>query len=266
VSDAVATGPGWTLALGDCIAGMRELADLSVDVTITDPPYEAEAHTLQRRQKGSRTRPGQPDCFREVEDAALNFVPITAQQRTDVAAQIGRVTRHCAVVFCQVEAVTAWRIALEAGGMRYRRAIPWIKPDAMPSLHGRWPGQAFETIVIATKPGARPCPIGGKAIAYSFTREKVGQGAENKAPHPTTKPQALMRALVEHYSLPGDTILDCFTGSGSTGIAALALGRKFIGFELDANYHAIACRRLRGDEAKPRKEQPGLFDALGALP
>lgn len=252
-----ATGPGWTLHLGDCIAGMRELADRSVDVVITDPPYEAEAHTEQRRQKGKTRRAGGGDAFREVNEAPLTFPPITAEQRALVASQIARVTRHCALVFCQVEAVPAWRDALELGGLRYRRTIPWIKPDAMPSLHGRWPGQAFESIVLAMRQSCRPCPIGGKALAYTFTRE-IG-----KAPHPTTKPQALMRALVEDFTEADDLVLDAFTGSGSTGVAALALGRRFIGYELDANYFDIACRRLRGDEAKPRPEQPGLFDALG---
>lgn len=258
----VATGPGWELRRGDCIAGMRELADDSVDVVITDPPYEAEAHTEQRRQKGKRSRPGQPDAYRGIEEAALPFPPITAEQREEAVAQLARVTRHCALVFCQVEAVSAWRSSLERGGLRYRRTIPWIKPDAMPSLHGRWPGQAFESIVLATRPGSRACPVGGKALAYSFVREKIGQGTQNKAPHPTTKPQTLMRALVADFTEPGDLIFDAFAGSGSTGIAAVALGRCFLGFELDEAYFEIATRRLRGDEAKPRREQPGLFDQL----
>lgn len=262
MSQLVSTGPGWTLALGDCIAGMREMADLSVDVTITDPPYEAEAHTKQRRQLG-KARSGCDQEYRAVLEAPLDFVPITAQQRIDAAAEIARVTRHAAVVFCQVEAVADWKAAFNAAGMPYRRCMPWNKPDAMPSLHGRWPGQEFEAMVLAVHAGARPCPIGGKAVEYRATRER-GHGNANAggAPHPTTKPQSLMRELVEHYSLLGDTILDCFTGSGSTGIAALALGRRFVGFELSPEYHAIACRRLRGDEARPSIHQPGLFDAI----
>ena len=72
-----------------------------------------------------------------------------------------------------------------------------------------------------------------------------------------------MRQIVEDFTDPGDLILDPFAGSGTTGVAAIHLGRRFIGWELSEEYHAIATRRLRGDEAKPRKEQPNLFDAIG---
>jgi DNA modification methylase len=262
----IESGPNWELRLGDCIEGMRELENDSVDVTITDPPYEAEAHTLQRRQKGFMTVEG-VDEYREVLESPLAFTPITSEQRIESAAQIARVTKHCALVFCQVEAVTDWRDALNSAGLIYRRCIPWNKPDAMPSLHGRWPGQSFESIVLATKPGCRPCPIGGKSVSYSFPRASNAgvahsKGVKRPAPHPTMKPPLLMRALVEHFSEHGDLVLDAFAGSGSTGVACNQLGRRFLGFELNRDYFDIACRRLHGDEAKPRPEQPSLFGRI----
>lgn len=295
-------GPGWELRLGDCIEGMRGLADLSVDVTITDPPYEAEAHAKQRRQLGTRRVPGGRKSYASVRETPLKFDAITPQQRTDAATQIARVTKHAAIVFCQVEAVTAWRDAFNDAGMPYRRCIPWTKPDAMPSLHGKWPGQSFEAMVLATKPSSRPCPIGGKSISYSMVRDVNPNGA----PHETTKPLRLMLALVEHFTRRGDLVLDCFAGSGTTGVACRKLDRCFIGWERAAcamceetarwccswkgndkpqtaflcdehqleasaregfasyrdNYFDIACRRLRGEEAKPNPAQPSLFDAI----
>lgn len=250
-----ATGPGWELRPGDCIEGMRELADASVDVTITDPPYEAEAHEKGKRQnpghgRGKEERGG---VFPRVVDETFDFLPITEKQRKAVGLEIARVTRGAALVFCQVEAAMAWRKALERGGLVYRRTIPWVKPDAMPSLHGRWPGQSFEAIVLAIQPG-QTVPIGGKARYYTATRER----GETRA-HPTAKPLALMRQVVEDFSNPGDLVLDAFVGSGSTGVACARLGRGFLGFEIDRNYFDIACRRLRGDEAKPNPAQPGLF-------
>jgi site-specific DNA-methyltransferase (adenine-specific) len=247
----------WTLHLGDCldpVTGLASLADKSVDVVITDPPYEAEAHTLQRRIKVE----GGGNDYGVADTQPLTFPPLTEADRIASAREIGRLARQWAVVFCQVEAVAAWRSSLDAAGMTYRRAIPWVKPDAMPALHGRWPGQAFETIVIASARKARPCPGGGKSVFYSYLRHDVLAGAK-KAPHPTTKPLALMQDLAELVSLPGDIILDPFAGSGTTGVAALMLGRRFIGWERDPSYHAIAVRRLNGDEAKPRPEQPSLW-------
>jgi site-specific DNA-methyltransferase (adenine-specific) len=241
------------LRLGSCldpVTGLASLADDSVDVTITDPPYEAEAHT-----KGKRQGPTS-DGHKRVVDEVFDFVAIDEVTRTEVAAQIGRLTRRWALVFCQAEAIDAWRVALTAGGMTYRRTIPWVKPDAMPCLHGRWPGQSFEAIVVAGRPGVT-APIGGKARYYEVLRER----GETRA-HPTAKPLALMRQVLEDFTLPGELVCDPFAGSGSTGVAARELGRHFLGWELSPEYHAIATRRLNGDEARPSIHQPGLFDAI----
>jgi len=228
------SGDWWRMLLGSCLDstfGLATLGDKSIDVTITDPPYEAEAHTKQRRQKGATRVAGGNQEFREVRNAALKFASITADERSAAAAQIARVTKHRALVFCQAEAIAAWRDAFNSAGMPYRRAIPWVKPDAMPSLHGKWPGQAWEAIVVAQHTGAPPPPCGGKAIYfkngyYEFSRER------GKQPHETTKPLELMRAIVEEFTDPGELVLDAFAGSGTTGVACRMHGRRFVGWEL----------------------------------
>lgn len=63
--------------------------------------------------------------------------------------------------------------------------------------------------------------------------------------HPTQKPVELMRYLVASYTNPGDVVLDPFMGSGSTGVAALSLGRRFWGVEKDSAYFAVAARRIQ---------------------
>ena len=69
--------------------------------------------------------------------------------------------------------------------------------------------------------------------------------------HPTQKPVEVMRWCIRLATNPGDTILDPFAGSGTTGVAALLEGRRFIGVELDPTYHAIAARRLADAAAQP---------------
>jgi len=61
--------------------------------------------------------------------------------------------------------------------------------------------------------------------------------------HPNEKPVPLMRQLIEITTKPGDVILDPFAGSGSTLVAAVQTGRKYIGIEIDADYHALAQKR-----------------------
>ncbi|HAS39736.1 MAG TPA: site-specific DNA-methyltransferase [Microscillaceae bacterium] len=78
-----------------------------------------------------------------------------------------------------------------------------------------------------------------------FTIPKVRQNAEDFNVHPTLKPVALMQHLVNLVSFEGQTVLDPFMGSGSTGVAALELKRSFLGFELKKEYHKIAKTRLK---------------------
>ncbi len=135
----IESGRGWTMYLGDCLEIMATLD--KVDHVITDPPYEAEAHTKARR-------------------------------------------------------------SLVDGGK-----------------HGVW--------------------------THSLDHAHGGAG---KNEHPTTKPLDLMLDLVRDFTDPGETILDAFAGSGTTGVAALRLGRRFIGIEKDPRYFALACERLRAEE------------------
>jgi site-specific DNA-methyltransferase (adenine-specific) len=76
--------------------------------------------------------------------------------------------------------------------------------------------------------------------------------------HPTQKPLILMQALISDFTNRGETVLDCFAGSGSTGVAALTLGRKFIGCEATDKYFKIALRRIEAarEQLSIRLEPP----------
>ena len=79
--------------------------------------------------------------------------------------------------------------------------------------------------------------------------------SNNKTVHPTQKPVDLLQWLIKTYSNEGDTVLDCFMGSGSTGVAAFNNKRRFIGCELDADYFEIAKKRLENN----KHDLVGLF-------
>jgi site-specific DNA-methyltransferase (adenine-specific) len=244
----------WQLHHGDCldpVSGLASLPDKSVDHVICDPPYEAEAHTLQRRIKrdaGANGYGGTDQRVAAVE--ALDFAPITAEVRAAAAAEMARLTRRWIIVFCQAEAVATWRSAMEAAGAKWRRPMVWIKPDGQPCLAGDRPGIGYESMAAAwAGPGRSTWNGGGKLGVYSFV--KSGQGPNE---HPTQKPVSLMEALIRDFTDPGETICDPFAGSGTTGVACIRLGRNFIGWEKDAKYHAAAMRRLAGT-----KEQLGLL-------
>ena len=253
-------GETWTISHGDCIEGMRTLADGSVDVTITDPPYEAEAHTKGRRMKVANgvSSTGRYNGWAE---APLPFAAITDDERDASALELARVTKRWVLVFCQVEASAKWAASLVAGGLEYIRTMVWIKPDGQPQFTGDRPGVGYESIVVAHRCGRKRWNGGGRTGVFEFNKFE-GSKLAGKSPHPTTKPRLLMRELVSLFSDPGEIILDPFAGSGSTGVACGQLGRRFLGWEINQEYFDIACRRLNGEEAKPNHAQPSLFGGV----
>jgi len=236
---------------GSCLdpeIGLPSLADKSVDVCITDPPYEKQAHTLQRRIKPAGWRDGA-----QVVDAPLAFEAMTDAQRCAVAMEIARVTRQRAIVFCQVEGVMAWVDAFTETGMPYRRTTPWVKTNAQPCLHGRFPGQSFECIALFQWPSASVPPCGGRAVSYR--RASIDQPRF----HMTEKPLDLMRAIVSDFANPGETIIDPYAGSGTTIAAAKMLGHPATGWELDPEMASKARRRIEGQPRVSATGQGLLF-------
>lgn len=220
----------WTLHPGDCLQGLSELKDASAAFVITDPPYEAEAHTRQRlvARAGGKL---------EVEP--LTFPPITEEQRAESARHMARLARRWILVFCQVEAAMKWRRALEDAGAAYKRTCLWVKPDGKPQYSGDRPGIGYESIVACHAPGRSRWNGGGSHGVFI-----VNKGGDPRTGHQTQKPLALMELLVRLFSNPGELILDPFAGSGTTGVAAIRLGRRFLGWEMNPAYVEMARRRL----------------------
>jgi site-specific DNA-methyltransferase (adenine-specific) len=87
---------------------------------------------------------------------------------------------------------------------------------------------------------------------FRYPRQVVEFGVEDRStPHPTQKPVALMEYLILTYTNEGDTVLDNTMGSGTTGVACMNTGRRFIGIERDPGYFAIACDRIHEAQRQP---------------
>lgn len=93
-------------------------------------------------------------------------------------------------------------------------------------------------------------------------------GYEERGQHPTQKPVGVMQWVLELATEPGHVVLDPFCGSGTTGVACLRLGRRFIGIELDSNYAAIAVERLEAESRglTLRDARAGQLSLLGDNP
>jgi site-specific DNA-methyltransferase (adenine-specific) len=232
------------LILGDCLSVLPLVGP--VDHVISDPPFEVEAHTLRRRINRGKSRGGPSDV---VSEEPLSFGALTEAQRNGVASWAASNCGGWFLAFCQAEAVSIWRDSLNSSGASYKRSMIWVKPDGMPQYSGDRPGMGYESIVAAWCGRGRSVWNGGGRHGVFVCNRNDADGG--KAPHPTTKPRRLMRDLVELFTNQGETVLDPFMGSATTGIACVKLGRSFVGIELDPGYFDIACERIRKAYAQP---------------
>ena len=97
----------------------------------------------------------------------------------------------------------------------------------------------------------------GKAITDCGSKQLVKVPNVLNAAHPTQKPIELMELYIGNSTVPDETVLDPFMGSGTTGVACVRLDRRFIGIELDEEYFNLACERIQWAYDH---HQPSLFE------
>lgn len=230
---------GVRLICGDCREVLPTLG--RVDHVITDPPYEAIMHAA----KGSAARRIRTDGRDEIK--SLDFAAID-DIRVEVAEAISTVCAGWALIFCAPEGVGRWADVINATRAKYKRACVWIKPDSTPQLNGQGPAMGAENFVAAwCGDGYAKWNAGGKRGVYTHLTNPPTRHGE----HPTEKPIALMRELLIDFTETGQTICDPFMGSGTTGVAAVKLGRQFVGIEINETYFDLSCRRISDALSRP---------------
>jgi site-specific DNA-methyltransferase (adenine-specific) len=217
------------LILGDCLEAMQSLEP--VDHVVSDPPYEDELHKAIGRIRRN-------DGREMIDD--LGFEGVNAS-RDEIAMRCVEVSQGWCLLFTLAEGVRAWRDSLQTAGAKYDTCCAWVKPDSAPRFNGQGPARGFECFVTAwCASGYRSWNSGGKRGLYTH----LVNNQERHGEHPTEKPRRLMAEILADFTNPEQTILDPFMGSGTTGVAAVQMGRNFIGIERDERYFEIACERI----------------------
>lgn len=240
-----------TLYQGDCLEVMAALEPVAH--VISDPPYEDELHEAIGRVRRTDGR-GMI--------STLGFGGINAI-RADVATAVAGIANGWAILFCLAEGVRAWRDDLQAAGVKWDTTLAWVKPDAMPRMNGQGAARGFECAISCwCGGGGRRWNAGGKRGVYIYAVNPPGRDGR----HPTEKPLALMREIIRDFTQPGDTILDPFMGSGTTGVAAMIEGRKFIGIERDPQWFGVALERVGAAAGAFDEAASGSPTLFGDLP
>lgn len=219
---------------GDCLEVLDELIAEGtlvgkIDACITDPPYNI-SH--------------KPNNFTSMGRQGIDFGEW--DKDADILTYMDKVATllkpgGAFVIFNDWRNMGVIADYAEQLGLEVKDMVRWEKPNPMPRNKERRYIVDFEVAVWLVKPGA----------SWTFNRQSDGyerakfvSGRDGGKLHPTQKPVALMEWLVSIHTNLGDIVLDPFNGSGSTGVAALNLGREFIGIERDASYYKTAKDRL----------------------
>ena len=256
---------GAALYLGDATEVLSRMPDESVDCVWTDPPYMlSNGGVTCVSGRMASVNKGRWDRSRGIEtDHEFNLAWTAACRRVLKPAGTLWVTGTLHVY-------PSVGMALQQNGFRLLNDIIWEKPNPPPNLGCRTFTHSTEVVLWASKSGK------GSRHKYTFNyddmkRENGGRQMKTvwrlRAPgaserrfgkHPTQKPLALIERCLRASTHEGDVVLDPFAGSGSTGVAAVKLRRRFIGIEINREFAAVGVKRLSLDPllAEERSDCP----------
>jgi site-specific DNA-methyltransferase (adenine-specific) len=234
--------PRWIVHHADATTLLPTLPAGSVDLVLADPPYNSGGRTPTERR-------GQTARGKYVSgDAGHGLADFTGDNRDQHAycywlslllAECHRAARDGAscLIFTDWAQLPTTSDAVQAGGWTWRGIIPWRKPISRPRRDG------FRRECEFVLWGSRGEPHRHHPPVYLPGWVEGSQPRGRERQHITQKPVPVLRELVR-VCPAGGTVLDPCAGSGSTGIAALAEGRRFVGIETTAHYTTIARERL----------------------
>lgn len=248
--------PSWRIIEADALTALNEFSDESFDFVFADPPYflSNDGFTV-KSGKAVSVNKGEWDRSRGF-DEDLAFHERWIRESVRVLKPDGTIA-----ISGTYHSIYQCGFVLQRLGCRVINEIIWFKPNGAPALAGRNFTASHETIIWASK---------GKSVKHTFNYRESREwndpsdqilraGKQMRSvwsipntpkrekvcgTHPTQKPLQLMERLIVLCTKPGDTVLDPFSGSGSTGVACVRNDRNFIGIELDPQYVKLSTQRI----------------------
>lgn len=239
------------LLRADAIDEMSSWPDSSVDACITDPPYN-----IARGKSGLRwsfsshvTMESEWDRFAHAEYETFTKAWL---------AEVCRVTKKNGNIFIfgSYHNIYAIGAIAQQFDLRIVNSIIWAKPNAQPNITCRMFTESTEQIIWLCNNSEKrashwtfnyelaKAQNGGKQMRNFWTIPVTPMKERIHGKHPSQKPLLLMERIVQLATSPGDLVLDCFAGSGSTLVACKQNERAFVGIEQSEEYCAIARSRL----------------------
>lgn len=209
------------LILGDCLEKMKEMPDNSVDLVLTDPPYGIDFQSARRIE---RKRFGKIEGDKNISGEWIK--------------EIYRILKEGGAFYC----FTRWDVYPKwlsfFSDFSIKSLIVWDRViHGLGDLNGAY-APCYDLIIFSVK--------GRHLLRHKRPLDVIRQKRVDaiKLVHPTEKPISLLEKLVVNSSDLGTVVFDPFMGSGTTGVAALKLNRRFVGIEINPEYFEIAKKRI----------------------
>ncbi len=258
------TYPDFSILNGDCMQRLREIDDNSIDAIFADPPYFLSNGGISVQSgkqvcvdKGDWDKGGTPEYIYEFN---RNWLSLCRSKLKDDGTIWISGTHHNIHVVMR---------CLQELGYKVLNTITWQKTDPPPNLSCKYFNFSTELIIWARKHVQKTHKFnyetmkqlnGGTQMTDVWRIPAVGKWEKNQGKHPTQKTLRLLYRIILASTNEGDTILDPFSGSGTTGIAANLLGRKYIGIEQDKKFCELSLSRRAALE--DHEERKHLYDKM----
>ena len=258
----------FTIYHGDCRKLLHGIPDNSVDAIFADPPYflsngGISVHSGKQVcvDKGDWDKGGTPEYIYEFN---LQWLALCRTKLRDDGTIWISGTHHNIHVVMR---------CLQELGYKVLNTITWQKTDPPPNLSCRYFNFSTELIIWARKFEKKPHKFnyetmkllnGGQQMTDVWRIPAVSLWEKQQGKHPTQKPLRLLYRIILASTNEGDTVMDPFSGSGTTGIAANLLGRKYIGIEQDEQFCELSMRRRQALEDENTRKK--LFDKMRSTP
>ena len=220
---------------GDCYKLMKKIPNKSIDVILTDPPYN-----IRKYSRGNIKLPWRSDINNDIAKWDINFEP------KDLAEDFIRIIKPTGTIFCfsSYSMLGKYHAVFDSLFDTFQFFV-WHKTNPVPKFRRAGFLNSCELVVCLWNKGHK-WHFGKQNEMHNFISSPICMGKERvKNPkHPTQKPVAVLKHLIKLASDENDLIFDPFMGVGSTGVAALELNRHFLGIEIDKNYFKATKERL----------------------
>lgn len=240
----------YQLIKGDCLKLLPLMAEGSVDVVWTDPPYflSTANGTTCKSGKRAKVSKGQWDESKGLQQ--------DHEFHHDWLSQCQRVLKPDGTIWVTATHHTLFSIgfAMQELGFKILNLVTWEKPNPPPNLACRYFTHSTEMLIWAAKNSESKhlfnyadmrAENGGKQMKTVWRFKAPPKDEKSHGSHPTQKPLALIDRCLRASSSPGDVVLDPFCGSGTTGVAAVSLGRRFLGIEKEPAYRQLSQQRVK---------------------